>query len=159
MQTFSLPISTEKRKATMANLYIPVYSTYLVSLRRGARRRRSAWRSASLFSCRTFSFPRYRESEEVKGNGGRASLRNNGASRDRASRGKIFIDRWNDLFSFYTMWDRLQWRRNVAKFKVWAPIVSWGGQRVISVISISILMVEEEKRTFVQSDPLTSQLH
>jgi len=30
------------------------------------------------------------QKSEVKGNGGRASLRNNRASRDRASRGKIF---------------------------------------------------------------------
>jgi len=110
-------------KAAISNLYIPVILPIGLS-KRGARRRRSAWCSASLclFFRRTFSFLHYSKSE-VKGNGGRGSLRNNRASRDRASRGKILtID--GTIFC-YTMWDRLQWRRNVAEFKVWVPIVSW----------------------------------
>lgn len=113
--------STEKRKATTPNLYISVILPINLS-KRGARRssiRVTLGVSFCLFFRCTFSFLHYRKSE-VKGNGGRASLRNNRASRDREL-WQNFTFWWNFC---YTMWDRLQWRRNVIKYKVWMPIVS-----------------------------------
>lgn len=118
--------STEKRKATIYLIStIPVILPIGLS-KRGARRRRSAWRSASLclFFRSTFSLFFIIEKVNLRGTEvAREFTKQQSLAGSRES-WQNFYDRWTDLL-IYTMWDRLQWRRNVAQFNVWVPIVSW----------------------------------